>query len=108
MRGFASILCVGLVLAPVVARAASPELPRATVDTTFAPPSGNVISVAAGDDLQKALDAAQPGDTIELAAGATFTGNFTLAAKSGTGWIYVQSSALAKLPAGTRVQPSDA
>ena len=35
-------------------------------------------TVAAGGDLQAALDAAQPGDVITLAAGATFVGNFVL------------------------------
>ncbi|PYM95003.1 MAG: hypothetical protein DME04_05950 [Candidatus Rokuibacteriota bacterium] len=44
---------------------------------------------------------------IELQAGATYTGNFTLPNKSGTGWIYIQSSALASLvPADTRVGPA--
>ena len=38
-------------------------------------------TIAAGDDLQAALTAAQPGDILELAAGATFTGNFVLPTK---------------------------
>jgi hypothetical protein len=36
-------------------------------------------------DLQLALDAAQPGDTILLRAGETFVGNFVLPLKGGTG-----------------------
>jgi len=59
--------------------------------------------------LQAALSAAQPGDTINLAAGATYTGNFRLAPNSGPAWITIQSSALGSLPgAGTRVSPDQA
>jgi hypothetical protein len=87
----------------------SQELPRVFLDTTYAPPSGNLIPVSSGGNFQAALDAAQPGDVIELQAGSTFTGNFVLPNKSGTGWIYIRSSAHASLPApGTRVTPSQA
>lgn len=37
-----------------------------------------------GGDLQAPLNAAQPGDTILLEAGAEFVGNFVLPVKSGT------------------------
>src|SRR5689334_6758853 len=85
------------------------ELPRVYLDTTYSPPSGNVISVSSGGDLQAALDNAQPGDTIQLEAGATFTGNFILPNKTGTSWIYIQSSSYSSLPApGNRVSPSQA
>ena len=67
------------------------------------------IRVAAGGDLQAALNNAQPGDTLVLAAGATFTGPFTLPKKTGSSWITIESSALAQLPpAGARVTPNDA
>jgi len=83
------------------------ELPRVFLDTAYVPTSGATIAVAAGGDLQAALDAARPGDLIELQAGATFLGNFTLPDKPGAGWIHVQSSALALLsPPGTRVSPA--
>jgi hypothetical protein len=36
------------------------------------------IAVPAGGDLQAALANARPGDVVELAAGATYIGNFTL------------------------------
>ena len=86
-----------------------PALPQVYLDTTYAPPSGNHINVPSGGDFQAALNSAQPGDTITLAAGATYTGPFTLPAKSGAGWIYIQSSALSSLPApGTRVSPAQA
>jgi hypothetical protein len=66
------------------------------------------ITVAAGGNLQAAIDAAKPGDTILLAAGATFTGNFTLPAKGGSAYITIRSSASdSSLPAtGTRIDPS--
>src|SRR6185369_2792769 len=85
-----------------------PELPRATVDTSPPAPPARTIAVDAGGDLQAALDAAVPGDMISLAAGATFTGNFTLPPKSGTGWIVIRSSApdASLPPLGTRITPA--
>ena len=90
--------------------AALPELPREYVDTTFAAPTGgHTWVVNAGDDLQATLDAANPGDVIELQAGATFTGNFVLRPKAGDGWLYITTSNLNQLPdEGTRVSPQDA
>jgi hypothetical protein len=93
-----------------VGASAPPEWPRVLLDTTYLPPTtGTLITVAAGGDFQAALDAARPGDVIELQAGATFTGNFVLPDKSGSGWIHIRSSALASLPGpGARVDPSHA
>ena len=89
--------------------AQAPERPRILLDTTYSTPTGRQLSVPAGGDLQGALDSAQPGDAIVLQAGGTYTGNFTLPAKSGSGWIHVQTSALSSLPApGTRVGPANA
>jgi hypothetical protein len=66
------------------------------------------IAVNAGDNLQAALNAAKPGDTILLQAGATFIGNFTLPAKGGTSYITIRSSAPdSSLPAaGQRMTPA--
>jgi hypothetical protein len=66
--------------------------------------------VNAGGSLQAAIDAAQPGDTIVLQAGATFTGPFTLRAKNGTAYITIRSSTADSLlpPAGTRMTPAHA
>src|SRR6266567_3687216 len=88
--------------------ALSPELPRVFLDTTLVPPTGKIIAVTRGGDVQAALSAAQPGDVITLEAGATFTGSFTLPNKTGIGWITVRTSAPdSSLPApGTRVTPS--
>ncbi len=88
----------------------APELPRAFVDTKLVAPTGRRVAVNAGDDLQRALDQAQPGDVLLLEAGATFTGNFQLPAKPGAQWITVRSAAPdARLPPpGTRVTPRQA
>src|SRR5256886_16899342 len=47
--------------------------------------SANTIDVPPGADLQAALDQAQPGDTIRLAAGSGYTGAVTMSLKSGSG-----------------------
>src|SRR5437016_7873646 len=87
-----------------------PTFPQAFIDTTYSRPSGNTIVVNAGGNLQRAINNAVPGDTIVLQVGAAFTGPFTLPNKTrGSGWIYIQSSAYAGLPApGTRVSIADA
>lgn len=71
--------------------------------------SGNIISVKSGGDFQAALDRAKSGDTIVLQAGAKYVGSFTLPNKTGSEFITIQSSELAKLPPdGVRVKPQDA
>ena len=86
------------------------ELPRAKVGTAY-PTAVRQVRVAAGADLQAALDAAQPGDELLLAPGATWTGNFLLRNKgTSTGWITVRtdvSDAALGAP-GTRMTPSRA
>ena len=47
-------------------------------------PQTATITVPPNGDLQAALDTARPGDVILLQAGASYTGNFRLPAKSGT------------------------
>src|SRR6476661_7665224 len=68
------------------------------------------ITVAAGGDLQAAINAAAPGDTILLPAGAVFTGNFILPAKGGSAYITIRSATSdGSLPAtGTRIAPASA
>jgi hypothetical protein len=69
----------------------------------------SILNLHAGGDLQTAIDNAQPGDTIVLAAGANFSGPITLPNKVGNQWITIESSALSSLPApGQRVGPQDA
>jgi hypothetical protein len=68
-----------------------------------------VIPVVEGDDLQAAIDRAQPGDVIELAAGATFIGNFVLRATESSSYITIRSQIDPRLPAaGVRIDPLDA
>lgn len=71
--------------------------------------AGRTLSVPAGGDLQAALDAAQPGDTVSLAAGAIFRGNFILRRKAGSEWIVVRSATSDEvLRPGARVTPASA
>ena len=64
------------------------------------------IPVPAGGNLQAAINSAQPGDTITLQAGATYTGPFTLPAKSGEAFITIRTAGDAGLPGeGARVSP---
>jgi hypothetical protein len=87
------------------------ELPRVTVPSAMSdtPARGSIISVNAGGDLQAALKNARCGDTIELQAGATFTGHFILQAKNcdNSHWIIIRTSAPdSALPAeGQRATP---
>src|SRR5260370_39435622 len=67
------------------ARAATPELPRSTVDTTYVAPTGATLVVAAGGNLQAALDAAQPGDVITLQARGPLTRSHSLPAQPRAG-----------------------
>jgi len=87
------------------------ELPRIYIQTAMSntPAPGSTTSVNSGGDLQSALNSANCGDTIQLQAGATFTGVFTFPAKScdDNHWIIVRTnSADSLLPAeGSRVTP---
>src|SRR5512147_245761 len=68
------------------------------------------VTVPSGGNLQAAIDAAAPGDTILLPAGAVFTGNFVLPAKSGSAYITIRSATPdSSLPAaGVRIDPASA
>ena len=87
------------------------QLPQIFMQTTMAntPAPGSVTLVNAGGSLQNALNNANCGDTIELAAGATFAGNVTFPAKAcdNLHWIIVRTSApdTALPPEGTRMLP---
>lgn len=85
----------------------TPEPPRAFVDLAINPQSTRRIHVAAGGDLQAALDRAEPGDRIELDNGAMYKGPFHLRRKAGDGWIVVTSVAADSfVQTGTRIDPS--
>lgn len=68
------------------------------------------VTVPSGGNLQAAIDAAVPGDTILLPAGAVFTGNFVLPAKGGAAFITIRSATPdGSLPAaGVRIGPASA
>jgi hypothetical protein len=89
---------------PPVSGSADPELPRVYLNTQMPVMAGKLINIAAGGDLQAAINSALPGDTIVLAAGATFAGTYLLPKKSGSGWVIIRG---ANPPAeGTRVKPA--
>jgi len=109
-QGGAPISSIGCPAGITASSSVKQLLPQAVVDTKYVAPKGMVHSVKAGEDLQSVINAASPGDVIEIEAGATFTGTFTLPNKSGNDWITIRTSTKdADLPAeGTRIQPSDA
>jgi hypothetical protein len=78
--------------------------------TTAASTGATVWTVPSGGDFQAALNNAQPGDTVMLEAGATFTGNFVLPAKdpSATSYITIRASAndATLPPTGARIDPT--
>jgi len=90
--------------------AGAPAPPRSLVEIPPLPSGGRAVTVPPRGDLQAALDAARPGDTIVLEAGATYVGPFTLPNKEGAGWVTLRSSRLEQgIPAaGTRVGPQHA
>ena len=87
------------------------ELPRLQVNSSLAatPVSGKMRTVKADGNLQQAINEAACGDTIQLQAGATFTGRFMLPAKQcdDSHWIILRTSASASAlpPEGERLTP---
>ena len=78
---------------------------RPQLTVRYGATSGTTIDVPPGGDLQGALNQVQPGGTIRLASGATYTGNFKLPAKGGTSYIVITTNTTLP-PAGTRIDPS--
>lgn len=87
------------------------QLPLVYLQTALSdtPAPGVTTVVNAGGDFQGALNAANCGDTIELQAGATFSGVYTFPAKGcdDQHWIIVRTTTPdSSLPAeGTRMTP---
>ena len=80
---------------------ASALLPTSTMSNAAPAVTGKIWSVSSGGDLQGALNAANLGDKIVVAAGAVFTGTYTLPNKtSGSGWITITSSLSGALTPG--------
>ncbi len=80
--------------------------------TALAPVSAGAetISVPEGGNLQAAINAARPGDTILLAAGATYVGNFQLPVHGGTTYVTIRTGGADALlpPTGARISPAHA
>ena len=110
MRARTLVLALSALAVLGSARADPPEAPRERVETDGVPTAGRVLAVAAGGDLQAALDQARPGDAIALEPGAVFTGSFVLRAKPGDAWIVLRTDAPeGELPPrGTRIAPEAA
>ena len=105
------VLVVCGLLASAPAKEPQAVLPQVYIDTTWNPPVGGTTWAAhTSAQLSTAITKSSPGDIIVLDAGATYSGNFVLPAKtnSNNSWIYIESSAIASLPAGTRVSTANA
>jgi len=92
-----------------------PAPPQIFIDTAFQLPTGRVMLVHPGENLQAALDNAALNSVIVLDSGGTYTGQFVLKPKAGEGWLYIVSSAFLggasvtpRHPEGTRVTAADA
>jgi hypothetical protein len=72
------------------------------------PARAATIPVPAGGNLQQAINSASAGDTLVLAAGATFTGSFTLPAINGNAVTTIRTAGDEGLPVdGGRVSPAN-
>jgi hypothetical protein len=106
---------VALLAVPIAAQtpaaiAAQIKALAIALELALAPaPSPSITSLHAGGNLQAALEAAVPGDTIELEVGASFVGNFVLpATPAGEGWITLRSASAKNQPApGDRAWETD-
>jgi hypothetical protein len=87
------------------------ELPREFVKSSLkdTPAHGKIAMVRSGENLEQALANASCGDTIELQAGAQFSGTFVLPEKKcdDAHWIIIRTSASDSSlpPEGTRLTP---
>jgi len=77
-------------------------LPTSCYNTAIAntPATGSVVNVSTAGQLTTALAAAACGQKITLAAGASFSGNFTIPSIScpTSNYLWIQSSGVASLP----------
>jgi biofilm PGA synthesis N-glycosyltransferase PgaC len=84
--------------------AGAPELPRSSIAVGPVPAGQRTVHVPAGASLQAALDRAQPGDVITLAAGAEYRGPFRWPRKDGDAWVVIRSVGTDLPPSGQRIQ----
>lgn len=81
------------------------ELPR-SVPKPVDPTCLRTTRLAAGSNFQNAINAATPGDCLNLAPDATFVGNFYLPNKgTSSNWVTIRTEN-ANVAPGTRVTPS--
>lgn len=102
-------ISVNMIGHPIETAAALPQVYLNTIAPPAPDVGGTIINVNAGGNLQAAINAAQPGDVIALANGATFTGNFTLPNKNlaSTKWITIRPQNMSGVPAeGSRMTKS--
>lgn len=66
------------------------EMPRVWLSYSYPTKTGVTINVPNGGDLQAALNSSRRGDEIDCSG--TFTGNYVLPAKAGTGWIVLKGA----------------
>ena len=100
-------LCLSLAVPALALGQTLPQLP-VIPDISCGTSSGKTTVVPSGGKLQAVIDAASPGDTILLEAGATFVGPITLKVKPGNACITIRTSApdSSLPPKGQRISPS--
>jgi hypothetical protein len=95
---FSKVIIIGSLLTPFLLLGQElPEMPMEWIETCV-PPANQEITVCAlgcdygNDQLQQAINMADPGTTILLEQGAIYTGPFTLPEKEGEGWIVIRTA----------------
>ena len=68
--------------------------------------ANKIIRVPPGGNVQAAIERAESGDTVELQAGAVYSGTISLPNKPLTDFVTIQSSAAADLSPEKRVSPA--
>jgi hypothetical protein len=107
IKYFIPTLCPVLIVCLAIAFAQRRGADTQTRPRRASAASQGTITVGSGGNLQKALDAARPGDTILLEAGAVFTGTYTLPDPGpGETFVTVQGARAAELKEGERVTPA--
>lgn len=90
-----------------VAEAIEPPAPPVVVTNPRQPtPTGRVITLSPGGDLQSAINSALAGDEILLTPGGTYPGTFFLPNRGDDGYVSIRTADWSNLPpVGKRVSP---
>ena len=78
MRSAVAIVAIAFAAIGAIDPVARPQSPLETVDAAVMPRTVRTVRATDSAALQQALDAARPGDRIELEPGVTYTGPFRL------------------------------